>query len=136
MTKEKKLEDKEKIIDESDDKIYELPDLPKLELGDRLLNTLGTEAEDILDVQFVNPLELEEKTIEQIKEEYNFDEIKDAFDHAAVPAQLEFFYGRDNENFVRARKFLSPNEAKKIIPKRIAYYHSFEKYIESYLPCF
>ena len=58
----------------------------------------------------MNPKELEEKTIEQIKKEYNFDEIKDAFDHAAVPVQLEFFYGGDNENFVRACKILSPNE--------------------------
>ena len=104
MTKEKK--EKEKIIDEIDNKIYELPDLPKLELGDGLLNTLGVEAEDILDDQFVNPKQLEEKTIEQIKEEYNFDEIKDAFDRAAVPAQLGFFYGGDNENFVRACNFL------------------------------
>ena len=58
----------------------------------------------------MNPKELEEKTIEQIKKEHNFDEIKDAFDHAAVPAQLEFFYGGDNENFVRACKILSLNE--------------------------
>ena len=56
MTKEKK--EKEKIIDEIDNKIYELPDLPKLELGDGLLNTLGVEAEDILDDQFVNPKQL------------------------------------------------------------------------------
>ena len=43
MTKEKKEEEKEKIIDEIDDKIYEIPDLPKLELGDQILNTLGAE---------------------------------------------------------------------------------------------
>ena len=42
--------------------------------------------------QFVNPKELEEKTTEQITEQYNFDEIKDAFDQAAVPVQLEFFF--------------------------------------------
>ena len=136
-----------------------------------------------------NPKELEEKTIEQIKEEHNFDEIKDALDHAAVPAQLEFFHGEDNENFVRACNFLSPNEdnnefvsflcsnrghnimtnnnlsihiesgnifykifntnenfysfflaqqdeTKKNIPKRIAYHHSFEKYVKSYLRSF
>ena len=46
----------------------------------------------------------------RLKKEHNFDEIKDAFDHAAVPVQLEFFYGGDNENFVRACKILSPNE--------------------------
>ena len=43
MTKGKKEEEKEKIIDEIDDKIYEIPDLPKLELGDQILNTLGAE---------------------------------------------------------------------------------------------
>ena len=32
MTKEKKKK-KEKIVDEIDNNIYELPDLPKLELG-------------------------------------------------------------------------------------------------------
>ena len=189
MTKKEKKEQKKKKIDEIDNEIYESPHLPKLEVGDGLLNTLGAEAEDILEDQFVNPKELEEKKIEQIKEEYNFDEIKDAFDHAAVPAQLEFFYGGGNENFVRACKILSPNEddnefvsflcsdrgqnivtndslsihiengnifyqsfntnenfysfllgqqdeTKKIMPKRIAYHHSLEKYIKSYLPSF
>ena len=105
MTKEKKEEGKEKIIDEIDDKIYEIPDLPKLELGDQLLNTLGAEAEDILEEDFISLKELEDKTIEQIQDEYNFDEIKDAFDRAAVPHQLEFFYVGDNENFVRACNF-------------------------------
>ena len=110
MTKKEKKEQKKKKIDEIDNEIYESPHLPKLEVGDGLLNTLGAEAEDILEDQFVNPKELEEKTIEQIKEEYNFDEIKDAFDHAAVPAQLEFFFGGDNKNFVTASSFSSPNE--------------------------
>ena len=53
MTKEKKEEEKEKVLDEIDDKIYELPDLPKLELGDQLLNTLGAEAEAIFEDNFV-----------------------------------------------------------------------------------
>ena len=34
MTKEERGEEKENILDEIDDKIYELPDLPNLELGD------------------------------------------------------------------------------------------------------
>ena len=33
MTKEKKEEEKEKVLDEIGDKIYELPDLLNLELG-------------------------------------------------------------------------------------------------------
>ena len=31
------------------------------------------------------------KKIEQLKDEYNFDEIKDAFDEGGVPRQLNFF---------------------------------------------
>ena len=179
-----RLKEEEKTIDETGNKIYELPDLPKLQLEDWLLNTQGAEAEDILDDQFVNPKELEENAIEQIKDEYDVDKIKDAFDHAAVPAQLEFFHGGVNEDFVRTFNCLSPNEDNnefvsflcsdkgqnilvknsssihvhflpnfntnenfysfllaqqdetKTIPKRIAYYHSFEKYIKSYLPSF
>ena len=58
-----------------DDTIYELPDYPKPELGDGLLNTLGVEADDILDQEFVNKKQQEDEVLEQIKEEYNFDEI-------------------------------------------------------------
>ena len=54
MTKEKKEEEKEKIIGEIDDKIYEIPDLAKLELSDQVLNTLGVETEDVLEEDFVS----------------------------------------------------------------------------------
>ena len=63
MTKEERGEEKENILDEIDDKIYELPDLPNLELGDQLLNTLGAEAEPILEDNFVTSKELEEKPL-------------------------------------------------------------------------
>ena len=95
---------------EIDDKIYEISNLPKLELGDGLANVLGPQAEDILKEKFVNPKELEYETLENIKEEYNFDEIKGAFDEASVTKQLEFFYGGYNEKSTQACKFLSPNE--------------------------
>ena len=98
------------MLEEIDDKIYEIPDLPKLELGDDLANILGTEAEDILKENFVNSKKLEDEALENIKEEYGFEEIKNAFDEASVPEQLEFFYGDNNENFVRACNFLSLNE--------------------------
>ena len=71
---------------------------------------LGTEAEDILTEEFVNPKKLEDETLENIKKEYNFDEIEDAFDEASVPKQLEFFYDGNNDNFIQACNFLSPNE--------------------------
>ena len=88
--------------------IYEILDLPKLELGDGLANILGAEAKDILKENFVNPKKLEDEA--HIKEEYGFEEIKYAFDEASLPEQLEVFYGGNNENFVRACNFLSLNE--------------------------
>ena len=52
---------------------------------------------------------LEDEVPENIKEEYGFEEIKDAFDEVSVPYQLEFFYGGINENFIQVFYFLSPN---------------------------
>ena len=57
-----------------------MPDPPKIELDDSLLNTLGVRAEDILADDIVNDKDTEQKTIAQIKGKYNFDEKKDAFD--------------------------------------------------------
>ena len=62
-----------------------------------------------MDEKFLNKKQLEDEVLENIKEEYGFDEMKDAFDEAAVPHQLEFFYGDSNENFVQACNFLSLN---------------------------
>ena len=68
-----------------DNKNYQLPnDLPKLELGDGLANILEPEAEDNLDEGFVNKKELEDEVLENIKEEYDFEEIRDAFGEASV----------------------------------------------------
>ena len=64
----------------------------------------------ILEDDYINDKILEDKTLEQIKEEYNFDEIKDAFDDGKIPPQLEFSFGSDNDNFVQACNFLSLNE--------------------------
>ena len=69
---------------ELDDTIFEFPDLPKLELGDGLLNSLCVEADDISEQKFVNQKQ-QDTVLEEIKEEYNFDEIKDAFDEGSVP---------------------------------------------------
>ena len=52
---------------------------------------LTTEAEGILEDDYVNDKVIQEKTIEQIKDEYNFDDIKDAFDEGKTPPQLELF---------------------------------------------
>ena len=109
LTREKE-EIKNVVQKDLDDKIYELPnDPPNLELGDGLANILGPEAEDILDEGFINKKELENEVLENIKEEYDFEEIKDAFDEASVPHQLEFFYDSINQNFIQTCYFLSPN---------------------------
>ena len=100
---------KEKFVQNSvqkelDDTFYELPDPPELELGDGLLNTLGVKADDILEQKFVNQKQQEDAVLEQIKEEYNFDKIKDAFDEGTIPQQLDFFYGGENSSFNRKRQ--------------------------------
>ena len=99
-------EKKKKFRKELGNTSYESPDPPKLELGDGLLNSLGVEADDILEQKFVNQKQQEDAVLEKIKEEYNFDEIKDAFDEAAVRHQLDFFYGGENSNFNQVIKFL------------------------------
>ena len=109
LTREKE-ETKDKVLEEIDEKIYELRDPPKLELGDGLANVLSAEAEDILEDNFINSKKLEDDALENKKEEYGFEEIQDVFDEASVPQQLKFFYGGDNNNFVRACNILSLNE--------------------------
>ena len=60
---------------ELDDAIYELPDPPKLELGNGLLNLLDVEANDILEQKFFNKRKQEDAVLKQIKKDYNFNEI-------------------------------------------------------------
>ena len=55
---------------------------------------LSVEADDILDKQLVIKKEQEVAVLEQLKGEYNFDDIKDAFDEGTVPHQVEFFLWR------------------------------------------
>ena len=62
-----------------------------MEIGNPLLNFLSTDAEGILADDYVNLEKLQDRAIEQIKEEYKFDEIKDAFDKRKIPPLLEFF---------------------------------------------
>ena len=46
---------------------------------------LGVEANDVLDKQFVNKKEEEDAVLEQIKEDYDFDHLNDAFDKGTIP---------------------------------------------------
>ena len=49
--------------------------------------------------QFITKKEKEDVALEKIKEECNFDSIKDVFDEGDGTPQVEFFYSGDNENF-------------------------------------
>ena len=53
-------EKKKKFRKKLGNTIYESPDPPKLELGDGLLNSLGVEADDILEQKFVNQKQQED----------------------------------------------------------------------------
>ena len=44
-----------------------------------------------LNKQFVNKEKQEDVVFEELKDEYNFDDIKDAFDEETVPHQVQFF---------------------------------------------
>ena len=92
-----------------DDTIYEMPEQPDLELGDGLIDRLGVKANGLLDSNFVTPQEENDVVLEQIKEDYNFDEIKNSFDQGIVHESVEFFYGVDNDSFVQNVEFLNPN---------------------------
>lgn len=98
---------KDNVQKELDSTIFELPDPPKHELGDSLISLLGVEADDILEQKFVDKKEQEDPVLEAVKEEYNFDEIKDALDQAIVPQQQDFFYGGADQNFFQACEFLA-----------------------------
>ena len=62
----------EKIIEDTYTSIYKIPEPSNLELGDPLLIVLSTDVKDILKSNYVTDTEIEDKTIEQIKDEYNF----------------------------------------------------------------
>ena len=72
-----------------------------------MIDTLGVEANDLLDSNFITSQEENDVVLEQIKK-INFDEIKDTFDLDVVYESVEFFYGGDNENFVQNVEFLKP----------------------------
>ena len=85
-----KEETEDNVLENIAEKIYEIPDLLKPELGDGLANVLGAETEDISKDKFVNSKKFEDDALENIKEGYGVDEIKDAFDEAAIQNNLNF----------------------------------------------
>ena len=85
------------IKNEIDESMKSVPSPPRLELSNEILNLLNN-AEDIINNDFVKVDEFDDKDIQEIKDEYSFDDIKNEFDGGKVPEILEFFYeGVDNE---------------------------------------
>ena len=104
------IEKPEKVIENIDNELSEIPEPPEIELANWIIYILSTKADEILQDGYINDNALNEKTIEEIKNEYNFDQIKDAFDEGKVPTQREFFFGRDNDNFVNASNLIELDE--------------------------
>ena len=89
-----------------DDTLYKLPENSELELGDGLIENLGVTAEDLLDTKNITKKEEEDAALEQIKEKYGFQDIKDAFDDGYVPDNVYFFYQEGGWGGLRKVKIL------------------------------
>ena len=102
-------ENRTKTQQEVDNFLYELPDnMPKLVLGDGLLNTSGIEAEDLFDPR-AHPTKKEEEDeiLKDIMDEYEIDKIRDTMDETAqVPESIYFSYGGERDQFVNALEFI------------------------------
>ena len=96
-----------------DDFLYELPDTgpPTLVLGDGLIQTLGTEAEDLFDVNALSTKkEEEDEVLKDLIDEYKINYIKDTMDETSqVPDSIYFLYGGDSQKFVDAVEFIGPS---------------------------
>ena len=95
---------------EIDDFLYELPNTgtPNLEIGDKLLDTLGTEAEDLFNVNAPpTKKEEEDEILKDIIDEYIIPGMKDTMDETGqVLESIYFFYGGDSQQFVDALEFI------------------------------
>ena len=91
-SKEKDTNDKNEI----GDFLYELPDnFPTLELGDKLLDTLGNVGEEVL-ADTPTKKDEEDTILQDITDEYNIPDMKNTMDKTGeVPENIYFFlWGR------------------------------------------
>ena len=85
-------ENKTKTQEEVDDFLYELPEtMPDLELGDELVNTLGTEAQSLFDKDSLTKKEEEDEVLKNLMEEYDIENIRDTMDETARVPESFFF---------------------------------------------
>ena len=92
-SKEKNISDNNEV----DDFLYELPDnFPSLELGDKLLDTLGNVGEEVL-ADTPTKKDEEDSVLQDIIDEYNIPDMKNTMDETGeVPENIYFFlWGRE-----------------------------------------
>ena len=92
-SKEKNISDNNEV----DDFLYELPDnFPSLELGDKLLDTLGNVGEEVL-ADTPTKKDEEDRVLQDIIDEYNIPDMKNTMDETGeVPENIYFFlWGRE-----------------------------------------
>ena len=89
-------ENKTKTHKEVDDFLYELPEtMPDLELGDELVNILGTEAQSLFDKDSLTKKQEEDEVLKDLIEEYDIENIRDTMDETAqVPESIFFLWWR------------------------------------------
>ena len=126
----------EQITEDLDTTIYEIPDLLEIEIYDPLLNILSKNAENLLTDDCVNDKILEDKTLEQIKEEYDSDEIKDVLDDRMAPPPPThtspfLSLNKDNNEFVsflcsdRGQNIMKNNSLSIHVESRDIFYKDF-----------
>ena len=82
--------------------------MPTLELGDKLIDTLRTEAEGLFNSSAPpTKKEQEDEVLKNIIYEYNIDCMKNTMDETGqVPENIYFFYGGDSQQFVDSFEFI------------------------------
>ena len=82
--------------------------MPDLELGDKLGNMLGTEAQSLFDKDSLTKKEEEDKILKDLMEEYSIENISDTMHETALVPEsfFFFFYGGDSDGFVKALEFI------------------------------
>ena len=126
----------EQINEDLDTTIYEIPDLLEIEIYDPLLNILSKNAENLLTDDCVNDKILEDKTLEQIKEEYDSNEIKDVLDDRMAPPPPThtspfLSLNKDNNEFVsflcsdRGQNIMKNNSLSIHVESRDIFYKDF-----------
>ena len=86
-------ENKTKSQQEIDYFLYELPEtMPDLKLGDRLVNSLGTDVQSLFDKDSLTKKEEEDEVLKNFLEEYDIENIKDTMDESAKLPESIFFF--------------------------------------------